>query len=347
MDFDRIWDNHGSMKKSNPEVFPIVAGLGMRNDSGFMKPPLSASSSIMPSRSSSNSSNHSANRCTAITRRKELSPHWKDPKSLVESFVEVLNEHLQHSRNALRQLPSNSTITELQGMSSASIISLGFDALRGLLEKRNPTAIISIYAFCHIAYAAAIVVDDKSSKVRTEGWFQDSLCWLTGLSSERQKMTYTLIVQAIWKPQDLAEMGDVLDCTKLTEMAQSSTDHENRLIKACTHFLDSMRILQLIFQSLTSNSVQEGLSNRERSSKISETPPFNFSQASFYRTAKNRIIDELIQKISIEAFIEDVVAVENRLQDGEIDNLRQLELELICAGKVKAYTTLKRTMANE
>ena len=67
---------------------------------------------------------------------------------------------------------------------------------------------------------------------------------------------------------------------------------------------------------------------------FTEQSPLNFSQASFYRTAKNRIIDELIQKISIEAFIEDVVAVEQRLQEGSIKDLRQLELELICAGKV-------------
>lgn len=38
--------------------------------------------------------------------------------------------------------------------------------------------------------------------------------------------------------------------------------------------------------------------------------------------------------VSIEAFIEDVVAVEKRLREGSIKDLRQLELELICAGKV-------------
>ena len=245
MDFNEIWDSHDSMKKSNLEVFPMISGMETENDTGLMKPPsqpLSATPSNVPSRSSSNSSNHSANRCTAIIKRNKLSLHWADPKSFVESFVEVLNEHLQHSRAALNQLPSNSTIKELLAMSSASIISIGFDVLRGLLEKRNPTAIISIFAFAHVAYAAAIVVDDTSSKVRTEEWFKDSLCWLSGLSSERQRMSYTLIVQAIWKPQDLTDMGDVLDFTKLTEIAQPSLEHENRLVKACRHFLDSTSI---------------------------------------------------------------------------------------------------------
>jgi hypothetical protein len=60
--------------------------------------------------------------------------------------------------------------------------------------------------------------------------------------------------------------------------------------------------------------------------------------------AKSRIIDELIQKASIEAFIEDVVAVEQRLREGSITNLRRLELELICAGKVTPpFSTVPRT----
>lgn len=48
----------------------------------------------------------------------------------------------------------------------------------------------------------------------------------------------------------------------------------------------------------------------------------------------HKIIDELIKKNSIEAFIEDVVDVEKRLNNGLIVELRQLELELVCAGKV-------------
>jgi hypothetical protein len=322
MDFDRIWDS-GSMKRPSSEVFPMISEVEMGCDAGSMKPTsphIYVASSSVPSRSSSNSSCHSANRCTAIAKRKAISPHWTDPKSLVESFVEVLNEHLQHSRDALQQLPSNSTIKELLAMSSASIISIGFDVLRGLFEKRNPTAIISIFAFSHVAYAAAIAVDDKSSKVRTEEWFQDSLCWLSGLSSERQRMSYTLVVHAIWKPHELMQMDNGSGFSKFSELARLPSDHENRLVKACRHFLD----------------IQENLSNNDKACSLARSSSFNFSQASFYRIAKSRVINELIQKNSIEAFIEDVVAVEKRLREGSIKNLRQLELELIGAGKVSA-----------
>jgi hypothetical protein len=53
------------------------------------------------------------------------------------------------------------------------------------------------------------------------------------------------------------------------------------------------------------------------------------------KVKSHRIIEKLIQKSSIEAFIEDVVEVEKRLDNGLISNLRQLELELVCSAKVR------------
>jgi len=61
---------------------------------------------------------------------------------------------------------------------------------------------------------------------------------------------------------------------------------------------------------------------------------FNFTQAAFERKVKTRVIDELIKMVSIEAFIEDVIRVEKQLNQGNITTIRELELELICAGKV-------------
>ena len=55
--------------------------------------------------------------------------------------------------------------------------------------------------------------------------------------------------------------------------------------------------------------------------------------------AKARVIDQLIQKPSIEAFIEDVVNVENRLNNNFIVDVRQLELELICTAKASFLLT--------
>jgi hypothetical protein len=71
------------------------------------------------------------------------------------------------------------------------------------------------------------------------------------------------------------------------------------------------------------------------------SPQMTVSEATqklFAKKAQTNIIDELITSISIEAFIEDVVKVEKRLNRGHITNVRELELELMCAGKVSKIT---------
>jgi hypothetical protein len=60
---------------------------------------------------------------------------------------------------------------------------------------------------------------------------------------------------------------------------------------------------------------------------------FDFSQEIFQSRCKTRVIDELIRTHAIEAFDANVVAIGRRLREGKITNTRQLELELICAGK--------------
>jgi hypothetical protein len=67
---------------------------------------------------------------------------------------------------------------------------------------------------------------------------------------------------------------------------------------------------------------------------VTPNSSFNFAQLSFEFKAKSRVVDKLITMNTIEAFIADVVGVEKRLQQGRISNVRELELELICAGKV-------------
>lgn len=260
---------------------------------------------------------HSASRCNLPEKSRNLSPHWLDAQSLVNSFSEVLNEHIRHSRSSLKQMASNSITRELLSLSSSSIISLGFGVLADLLEGRKPTAVLPLFAFTHIAYALAIAVDHDSTKVQTSEWFQDSLSFLDGLASDRQRQTYTQIVRVIWQPR--AAFGPV-DSLSLSGSVGLPEENENRLIRACKHFLD----------------IQESFSYSENSSS-----QFDFVQASFANKVKtHKVIDDLIKKSSIEAFIEDVVDVEKRLNNGLITELRQLELELIRAGKLASQSDI-------
>jgi hypothetical protein len=62
---------------------------------------------------------------------------------------------------------------------------------------------------------------------------------------------------------------------------------------------------------------------------------FDFVQEMFQSRCKTRVIDELIKIPSIRAFCGNVLTIGKRLSEGKIKSTRQLELELICVGKVR------------
>jgi hypothetical protein len=83
------------------------------------------------------------------------------------------------------------------------------------------------------------------------------------------------------------------------------------------------------------STVLESLQDREKalaSSQTSSELRFDFPHAMFELRARTRVLDELFQKAP--GFIQEVVQIETRLLQGQIKGIRDLELELICAGKV-------------
>ncbi|KAG9236099.1 hypothetical protein BJ875DRAFT_372907 [Amylocarpus encephaloides] len=173
---------------------------------------------------------------------------------------------------------------------------------------RNPTAIVQSFAFTHVAYAFTIAMDHDEIKVHTQEWFRDSLSWVDGLGSERERARYSKIAQAIWKPVESLSEGPL--------PRLFSVSPENRLYLVCKRFLD-------VLESFGSSDV-----------KISTDSVPNVTPTTFPKRAQAQVIDELIKTVSIEAFIEDVVKVEKRLNRGHIKSVRELELELMCAGKL-------------
>jgi hypothetical protein len=182
---------------------------------------------------------HSASRCNVQKQSQQLSPHWSDAQGLVNSFSEVLNEHLQHSRASLKQMAPSTITRELLSLSSSSITSIGFGVLAGLLEGRPPTAIIPLFSFTHVAYALAIAVDHDSSKVHTQEWFQASLSLLDSLASERQRQSYTQVVRVIWQPRASSASMSLSSAALFNAGALD----EDSIIQACRHFLDSEFLL--------------------------------------------------------------------------------------------------------
>ena len=284
------------------------------------------------SSSSTSSAAHFANRCTISEKRQSLSAYWPSEKDLVKSLSEVLQEHIEHSRQALRKLPPNSNTLELLALSTSSIRSIGFEVLERLLEGRNPSSLVHVFAFTNVAYSMAVAVDRNASKVQTEQWFQHCVFWSTLLSSERDRRRYEQIAHAIWKPHAATN-------SQPSSYLLNTMERENKLIAACKHFLDRKSHYPAVPGLQIDNYiVLQCLGNHEKSNPATRGQ-FNFARSSFVRKAKMSVIDQLIQKPSIEAFIEDVVNVENRLNNNFISDVRQLELELICTAKACFQTS--------
>ncbi|KAH8654476.1 hypothetical protein BGZ60DRAFT_532845 [Tricladium varicosporioides] len=262
------------------------------------------------------SSSHSPSRCPSTKKPKLESPHWSNAETLIQSFAEVVDAHICHTKAILKDLPPTPITTELLAMSRTSMVSIGLEALAGIIEGRNPTAIVQVFAFTHIAYAFTIAMEDNEMKVHTKEWFQDAMSWVEDLGSERQRNSYLQIANSIWQPANDLSEGDL---PRLFGLANQG----NRLFLACKRFLD-------VLESF-------GFSDPELATT---EKAFGFAQPLFARKAQSLIIDELIKTTSIEAFIEDVVKVEKRLDRGHITTIRELELELMCAGKLASQSEL-------
>ncbi|TAQ84648.1 hypothetical protein B7494_g7021 [Chlorociboria aeruginascens] len=247
------------------------------------------------------------------------SPRWSDAPGLVRCFAEVLDEHIQHSRSVLQKMHSNSITKELISLSSDSLKIIGLDVLTGIVEGRNPSGIVGIFALTHVAYAFSLVVLEDPS-VLLDNLFEDSLSWLSGLASETQRRAYMRISRAIWKPR---EIDDIDRSKKVTSIDLWGVRKSNQLVTLCERFLD-------IFESF-------GSSSNSHHSSLSTIGVQEFSIK-----AKTLILDELSQMFPSEHLQEKIKGTESRLYRGLVSNLRGLELELICIGEICSEETHTR-----
>jgi hypothetical protein len=273
---------------------------------------------------------NSVNRFTGSEKPILSSRHWSDARSLVQYFSGILDDHIEHTKTTLKQLHSSPLLTELMALSRTSMVSIGLEVLAGVLEGRKPTSIVQIFSLTHVAYAFAIAVGHDETNVQDQKWFQDSLSWAEELTSERQRQMYHQIARSIWQPLDIFS-------DDIPVGAFPSSDNENLLLNACKHFLDGTFITFLSSIRANMATVFESFGTPKGVFSLLPSTSFDYSQEMFQSKSKTRVIDELIKTRSIEAFDADVVTIGRRLREGKITSTRQLELELICAGKVKFH----------
>lgn len=249
--------------------------------------------------------------CTASENPRLFSGHWCDAPTLVHSFSEALDAHIEHTKSALRDLPSTCITQELLAMSKTSMVSIGLEVLAGILEGRKPTAIVQVFAFTHIACAFAIATEREEGRVVGQTWFRDILSWVNDLASAKQKQLYTQIARSIWKPADCVSKNKEIQVS-------SSRPEENALFTSCKHFLD-------VLESF--GCMASGTKNRKKDKHLES---INCDFATRVR------FNDLISKSG--SFAAEVVNIERRLLKGQFDGTRELELALVCAGKLAAQS---------
>jgi hypothetical protein len=315
-----------STLSSSSATFELHPGFNEPRGKKRSRDEVVATESISSSVAVSRNNSAKSNRCPSTKKPKMQSAHWSSAATLVQSFSEVLDAHISHTKEILRHLTQTPITAELLAMSRSSMVSIGLEALAGIIEGRNPTAIVQVFAFTHIAYAFSIAVDHDEIKVHTQEWFKDSLSWVDDLGSERDRARYGRIAKAVWQPVEALRE----EAAPLIFLA----DKENRLYAACKRFLDG-KSRQLFGKLILNQLVLESFATSDTKPHTDQAP--TASDVTFLRNAQTKVIDELIKAPSIEAFIEDVVKVETRLKRGRIRYVRDLELELMCAGKVISY----------
>ena len=180
---------------------------------------------------------HVAGDCALAEEHGDFSPYWSDANSLVQTFAEVLDEHVFHSKTTLKNMQANAEIRELLAMSTSSISVIGLDVIEGILKGRLPVKVVPIFAFTSVAYAFAIVVHDDPSIVQRNLWFKDALAWKEILPSGKQRETYEQIAAALWQPHEVSASGGV-PSQESREEPVIEDSNANQLLSSCKHFLD-------------------------------------------------------------------------------------------------------------
>ncbi|CAL3962268.1 unnamed protein product [Diplocarpon coronariae] len=276
--------NIGDKKGTKDGDFCLVSEESINSTPGSVPPPLPEEGAplkrnILQKAQVNSTAEHSAGRFTGSSEPKLPSPNWDDATSLVRSFSEALDSHIQHSKATLQALSPTPTVRELLSVPRSSMISTGLEVLANLLAGRHPTSTIQVFSFTHVACALAIAVDDGDVRAHTEKWLRNTLIYASGLQGERHKKGYEQVAKAIWEPSGSSVSNDLLsDSSRSIESLQPTT---------CKHFLD-------IFETLHSSTPGD----------LPVSHHFDSAQASSEHKVKACIIERLTNSPKIEDFTE-------------------------------------------
>lgn len=178
-----------------------------------------------------------------------------EPKSLVASAWDALQEHIVTSADKIRHIQNNPLVDQLKLLSAKTIAQRGFSSLRSILESRPSMSPLDTLCLVHVIYSFALVVHGDDAARRSSDFFTQSLLYSTWFTPENQK-SYRQVVQAIWQPGDMTfEQLEQLKASqdlhtgwprsvkgkeRATGPSGGAIESPDPLVTTALHFLDGM-----------------------------------------------------------------------------------------------------------
>ncbi|MCJ1259074.1 hypothetical protein MMC24_006909 [Lignoscripta atroalba] len=284
-------------------------------------------------------------------------PHPTDRERLVEDLRVVFKAQFDESMAKIRRLPVSPPAVAFidSGPNAMSTLDSGIQALRKVLQGSTPTTFCEAFGICHLAYAAAFVIDPQYMLEKTEELFTDAMNWAQTITCPEDRTLFLDLAWQIWfptprdypsphfaaqsahNPLSIHHLDQYPTPTLALTSAHFSSPQsgnstlqtapplpgdllaalqQGTILRMCMRHLDMIRFLTI---------------GATRSPSIIST--FLLSSSAFADYVKQNIMEPLIRYRGLEGFLKNVVETEKLLNRGVLTNLREVQVNLIYGGR--------------
>ncbi|KOS17585.1 hypothetical protein ESCO_003145 [Escovopsis weberi] len=262
--------------------------------------------------------------------------------SLVEAAEDTLRVHISESAVKLGQLSSNAVANEFRSMSPAAVALAGLETMTNILDGRPATTCTSMICFIHLVYSLSLMVHEQDIEIRCGGLFRQALLY-SNWFSEHERPWYIEAVYSLWKPSQISD-ADVIEILKAAPGGPASVSSgkgkaierslegpdADSLVFVAQYFLDELEYLALRevehpdvrASALCMHHIKDFL-------HMDHDAPSPFSIAAKFLVERGFST----QFYGVPEFLPSAQNIVEQVKSGRISTVRQLELELMQAGK--------------
>jgi hypothetical protein len=178
--------------------------------------------------------------CFTSSTSRLLSRYWKTSQQLIDAFETAHSIFLKDIQLKLPGIDEAKSVPQLKSMSSdpAACLERGLDVFREILkEGKKPDTIEDIFAFLITVYASAAILHNDLTTLNMRMWFQETLCWVGGISDLPHQELYLRVIAGIWQAMFGASVPPTVEEPR---EAASFSIKENNCVKMLQNLLDGM-----------------------------------------------------------------------------------------------------------